>query len=126
MEMVLRVFLTRHVLKQKHYALTQEQHDFPPDILPEAAYAELLTKHGSVLKAKAEVEILQGLKIKVAPDQFITINSHSLVDVDRPKMEVGPVERHTEQALPFDFKACLQDSPNLSAKRKRRHRSVSE
>lgn len=119
MKTVLRVYYISHRLKQKHYEDTACFLDYPPDVSPEAAYAELLTKRGGVLDGKKEVEILQGLKIKVAPDEYITINSHSFVDADR-KPVILESERYTERELPFAFnemRNCLQDSPDLKAKK---------
>jgi hypothetical protein len=117
MKTVLRVYYISHRLKQKHYEDTQCFQDFPNDVSPEATYAELLTKRGSIMDGKREVEILQGLRIKVAPDEYITINSHAMVDQDR-KPIVLESERFIEQALfgPMELRACLQDSPDLKAR----------
>lgn len=118
MKTVLRLFYISHRLKQKHYEDTHCFLDFPADVNPEAAYAELLTKRGGILDGKKEVEILQGLKIKVAPDEYITISSHSFVDADR-KPVILEADRYYEAELfgPMEMRACLQDSPDLKAKK---------
>lgn len=124
--MKLRVYFIRHRLKHSRYENIREHFDFPSDITPEAAYAELLTKYGSVMDGRKEVECeaFVGQRIKVAPDQYITINSHALVDEKRESV-VLPSDRFIDQALfgPMELRACLQDSPDLKARtfaRKRR------
>ena len=116
--MKLRLFYSSHKLKQTKYETTQCSQDFPADVSPEAAYAELLTKQGSILTGDKTVETLMGLRVKVAPTEYITINSHTYVD-ERVKIESGPVVRHQELPLPFtadECRAVLQDSPELKRK----------
>jgi hypothetical protein len=113
--MKLRVFYSLHVLKEKHYTVTQHHFDFPSDVTPEAAYAELYSKHGRVESSMWDQE----LGTNIASPKYAEIHHHSMVDADREPVML-PSEKMIEQALPgIDFKACLKDSPNMKHKRRK-------
>lgn len=125
MRTMLRVFWTHCTLPDSngsHYKRNKTHTDFPPDVTPEAACEELLHKYGrSTDSSLWDKE----LGVWITPPQYAEINSHTMVDVDREKVTIGPEERAIEQPL-FDgitLKACLQDSPDLKSKRfKQRNR----
>jgi hypothetical protein len=123
MKLMLRVFFIHFTLEDSNgsrYKRTKTHKDFPPDVTPEAAYAELEHKYGKSTNS----DMWDGkLGCQIAPPQFIEINSHSIVDVEREKVEL-PSEKTYEVPL-FDgvtLKSCLQDSPDLKAKKFKRRR----
>lgn len=99
----LRVFFLKNVIhnaggKNPRYEKTPMQQDFPEGTEPQEAYRKLLQKHGAVTDSKEKATILTGEQILVAPAVFITINSHTIVDLDREKVEIES-ERVIEQPL---------------------------
>lgn len=95
---VLRVFYTRHRLAQKHYHNTKEHRDFDEDTHPEAAYKVLFEEEGSLLDSRTEVTVLLNQRVKIAPDQYITIHSHAVIEPHKGEpMFQG--ERVTERDL---------------------------
>lgn len=95
---VLRVFFSRHKLKQKHYHNTSEHRDFDEFTIPEAAYRVLLEELGSVVDSKVDVTIFLNQRTPIAPDQYITIHSHAVIEPHKQEpMFTG--ERATERDL---------------------------
>lgn len=99
----LRIFFQKHVIQNAagihpSYKKTPHTEDFPEVTDPQKAYRELFRKHGAVTDSKEYANILLGEKTLVAPGTYITINSHTIVDLDREK-EVIESERVTEQPL---------------------------
>jgi len=115
---MLRVFFTLSELNDsngKVYKRTKTHQDFPPDVTPEAAYAELHHKHGKVDECTMWDK---ELGVWITPPKYVEVISHSLVDVDREQV-VLPSDKTFEVPL-FDgvtLKECLQDSPNLKSKK---------
>lgn len=101
----LRVFFQKHVIQNSagihpSYKKTPMFDDFPESTDPQQAYRELFRKHGAVTDSKEYATILTGEKTLVAPGTCITINSHTIVDLDREKAQIES-ERVIEQSL-FD------------------------
>lgn len=99
----LRVFFTKNVIKNAaglhpSYHRTPHAEDFPETTDPQEAYRKLLQSYGSVQDSKEQFKILTGEMILVAPGQFITINSHTYVELDREKAVIES-ERMTERPL---------------------------
>jgi len=115
--MKLRVFFVRHTLSQamagKHqYTKNQESADFPEDTPWRVAYDALYKQIGHVTDSS-----MNG----IAPAQYVTINSHTLVNEEREQVRL-PEERMQEQDLlsPMDLKNSLGEKPGSTPKRKRR------
>lgn len=118
MKQVLRIFYTKFTLEDTNgsrYKRIKQHQDFPSDVSPEAAKAELESKHGK----STDSNLWDGkLGCKIAPHSFIEINSHSLCDAEREQV-VLESEKAYEVPL-FDgvtLRECLQDSPSLKAKK---------
>lgn len=106
---VLRVFFSRHKLKQKHYHNTAEHRDFDEFTIPEAAYRVLLQEYGSVIDSKVDVTIFLNQRTPIAPDQYITIHSHAVIEPHKQEpMFTG--ERITERDLfpASEIRACTR------------------
>ena len=114
---VLRVFFTRHELAQKKYHNTSDCRDFDPDTIPEAAYRQLLTEYGSIVDSKVDVTIFLTQRVKIAPTEYITIHSSSVVDQNDRKPE-GPKEKIIPQDLfpALELKNCLSRDPSKRRK----------
>lgn len=121
----LRVFFSRHKLKETRYHTTQEHRDFDLKVEPKKAYRLIVEEHGSVLDGDREVEFFTDQKLKVAPREYVTIHSHSIVDPEREQV-VLPGEKTYQADLldPITLRNCLQDSPNRAAKRRHRKKGL--
>lgn len=122
MNLKLRLFYTRFTLEDSNgsrYKRIKCQLDFPSDVSPEAAKAELEHKYGK----STDSSLWDGkVGCQIAPHSFIEINSHSIVDVDRKPEPIGLAEKSWEVPL-FPGKVlndCLMDSPNIGLKRRKR------
>ncbi len=82
--------------------------DFPADTPWRVAYEALWAQFGRVDTERG-----------IAPSQYVSINSHSVVDEKR-KSERLPEERASQMDLlsGADLKAALGDAPNIKKKRK--------
>lgn len=122
MKRVLRLFYTLFTMEDSNaskYKRTKTHQDYPADVTPEAAKAELESKYG-----KSTSSDLWDKKVgcQIAPNSFIEINSHSIVDADRKPEPIGPVKKSWEVPL-FPGKVlndCLMDSPNIGLKRRKK------
>jgi len=114
---VLRVWYTRHKLAQKHYHNSAESRDFDCETIPEAAYRQLLTEYGSIVDSKVDVTIFLTQRVKIAPTEYITIHSSSVVEQFEQ-----PVVKVTEKIIPQDLfpalelKKCLSRDPSKRRK----------
>jgi len=105
----LRVFYVIHQRKQgsTNYAKIRTHKDFPK-YTPDEAYEWLYKEHGRFFMDE---------RTNRAPDEWVEINSHTMVDLERekPRMEF---EKAYEQPLfdPITLKNCLSRDPSKRRK----------